>query len=55
VCAAAEPGKRLLEFLETTYEAGAELGGWDRPTLERGAPAEGAVEGQREHGGAPLH
>ena len=55
VCADAEPEKRLLEFLETTYEAGAELGGWDRPALERGARAEVAAEGQREHGGAPLH
>ncbi|HSD21065.1 MAG TPA: DUF5996 family protein [Anaeromyxobacter sp.] len=55
VCADAEPEKRLLEFLETTYEAGAELGGWDRPALERGARGEVAAEGQREHGGAPLH
>jgi hypothetical protein len=25
----------LLEFLQSTYEAAAELGGWDRPALER--------------------
>jgi hypothetical protein len=54
VCAEAEPEKRLLEFLETTYDAGVELGGWDRPALERGAPA-AAGEEQAEQSGAPLH
>jgi len=34
---AADPRAALLEFLETTYEAGANLGGWDRKALERGA------------------
>jgi Family of unknown function (DUF5996) len=29
------PDEMLLEFLQTTYEAGADLGGWDRPGLER--------------------
>jgi Family of unknown function (DUF5996) len=29
------PDKTLLEFLQTTYEAAADLGGWDRDTLER--------------------
>jgi len=29
------PEARLLEFLETTYQAGAALGNWDRQTLER--------------------
>jgi hypothetical protein len=32
---AARPDEMLLEFLQTTYEAGADLGGWDRPALER--------------------
>lgn len=33
--AAASPDAALLAFLETTYEAAAELGRWDRPALER--------------------
>jgi hypothetical protein len=32
---AASPDDTLLAFLETTYEAGANLGGWDRAALER--------------------
>jgi hypothetical protein len=31
---AADPDATLLEFLQTTYEAAAELGAWDRPALE---------------------
>ncbi len=31
---AADPDAALLEFFQTTYEAGADLGGWDRITLE---------------------
>jgi hypothetical protein len=30
------PGSKLMEFLETTYEAAANLGKWDRKALERG-------------------
>jgi hypothetical protein len=30
------PDRRLLEFLQGTYEAAADLGHWDRPLLERG-------------------
>jgi hypothetical protein len=39
--AAASPDDALLEFLQTTYEAGARLAGWDRAALERppAAPA----------------
>ena len=33
---AGRPDEKLLQFLETTYEAGADLGGWDRRALERG-------------------
>jgi hypothetical protein len=33
---AQRPDELLLQFFQTTYEAGAELGGWDRRSLERG-------------------
>jgi hypothetical protein len=29
------PDETLLEFLQSTYDAAATLGGWDRPALER--------------------
>jgi hypothetical protein len=29
------PEKKLLDFCQTTYEAGANLAGWDRAALER--------------------
>jgi hypothetical protein len=32
---AASPRAALLDFLQSTYEAGAELGGWNRAELER--------------------
>ncbi len=32
---ASNPRQVLLDFLQSTYEAGAELGGWDRERLER--------------------
>jgi len=32
---AADPRQQLLEFLQTTYEAGVGLAGWDRAALER--------------------
>lgn len=32
---AANPRDTLLDFLQSTYEAGANLGKWDRPSLER--------------------
>jgi Family of unknown function (DUF5996) len=35
VRSAARPDEMLLDFLQTTYEAGADLGGWDRRVLER--------------------
>jgi hypothetical protein len=34
---AQRPDELLLQFLQSTYEAGAELGGWDRRALERDA------------------
>jgi len=33
----ANPEQDLLEFLQSTYEAGANLGGWPRMDLERTA------------------
>ena len=33
--ASGSPEKKLLDFLETTYDAGAKLAGWDRAALER--------------------
>jgi hypothetical protein len=33
---AASPAQTLLDFLQSTYEAGANLAGWDRAALERG-------------------
>jgi Family of unknown function (DUF5996) len=35
VRSAADPDAVLLEFLQTSYAAGADLAGWDRPALER--------------------
>jgi hypothetical protein len=32
---AADPDAVLLEFLQSTYDAAASLGKWDRPSLER--------------------
>jgi hypothetical protein len=39
---AQDPDGTLLRFLQTTYEAAAELGRWDRGALERPAPASAA-------------
>jgi hypothetical protein len=36
------PDEVLLEFLESTYRAAADLGRWDRPALERAADPRGA-------------
>ena len=33
-----EPERELLTFLQSTYEAAANLGGWDRKSLEVSAP-----------------
>jgi hypothetical protein len=35
VRAAADPDEALLAFLRSTYEAAADLAGWDRAALER--------------------
>jgi hypothetical protein len=35
VRAAGSPENALSEFLESTYDAGANLAGWDRASLER--------------------
>jgi hypothetical protein len=36
---AESPDQMLLEFLQSTYEAGAKLAKWDRTELERSSPA----------------
>jgi hypothetical protein len=36
---ATSPRDEILEFAQSTYEAGANLAGWDRKSLERAAPA----------------
>ncbi|HEX8636004.1 MAG TPA: DUF5996 family protein [Pyrinomonadaceae bacterium] len=36
---AVEPERMLMEFLQSTYEAGANLAQWDRAALERATPA----------------
>ena len=41
VRAAPSPDDALLAFLRTTYDAAADLGGWDRAALERGDGAAG--------------
>ena len=35
VRSAEDPDSKLMEFLQSTYEAGANLAGWDRASLER--------------------
>jgi hypothetical protein len=35
---AKEPGRTLMRFLQSTYEAAADLGKWDRAALERSEP-----------------
>jgi hypothetical protein len=35
---AGRPDELLLEFLQSTYDAAANLGGWDRDGLERKSP-----------------
>jgi hypothetical protein len=40
VARAASPDETLLEFLQSTYEAAATLGAWDRAALDRSWPAD---------------
>ena len=40
---AEDPDRTLLDFLQTTYEAAANLANWDRRSLERGDGPNGAV------------
>jgi hypothetical protein len=39
--AARDPAAAVIEFLETSYEAAADLAGWDRAGLERHGPIDG--------------
>jgi hypothetical protein len=52
VRAAASPDDAVLEFLQSTYEAAADLAGWDRDALERDRdPERGWIETyERTHG-----
>lgn len=47
---APEPERLIREFLQSTYVAGAELGGWDREELEHDYP----LAGHRAAGAAPA-
>ena len=40
----ADPESAVLDFLESTYDAGATLAGWDRSALEGDYPSDGRVE-----------
>ena len=48
ILTATDPDAAVLQFLQSTYEAGADLGGWDRRALEPaelpGRPPAAAVE-----------
>jgi hypothetical protein len=39
VRAAPDPPATLLAFFQSTYDAAADLGGWDRPSLETAQPS----------------
>jgi Family of unknown function (DUF5996) len=41
----ADPEATILEFLQRTYEAGANLAGWDRASLEADYEADGRIRG----------
>jgi hypothetical protein len=43
VRAASNPDRMLLDFFQSTYEAAAERGGWDREELERPSPPSGTA------------
>ena len=45
---APSPDRALLEYLQSTYEAAAELGGWDRVTLERDQSPAAARDRRRQ-------
>jgi hypothetical protein len=42
---ARDPDQALWSFLQSTYEAAAQLGGWDRAALEREPPGAAALAG----------
>lgn len=54
VRAAPDPDRLLHDFLQSTYEAGAELGGWNREELESGYAARSSAAG-RPAPGFPRH
>lgn len=48
---ATDPDATLLSFLQSTYEAAANLGGWDRELLEATGGVDDRVRSRRGHGG----
>lgn len=52
VRSAPDPSSEVLAFLQSTYEAAADLGKWDRPHLERNEPAK--ADGQVVPHHAPI-
>lgn len=53
---ARDPDGTLLAFLQSTYEAAAELGGWERDSLERRAPGpRRSVHAWSEMSAPPRH
>ena len=40
-----DPDESVLSFFQSTYEAGADLGAWDRPALERNRKTTGGYAG----------
>lgn len=49
VRSASSPERALRDFLQSTYEAGAILGNWDRGALERSAPVKKAADEEAVH------
>ena len=41
---AADPRAAILDFCQSTYDAAAKLGNWDRASLERSQIADSATE-----------
>ncbi len=54
-CREHDPRAKILEFCQSTYEAGANLAGWNRAELERSEPGDSAPRGinRSKPGGPP--
>lgn len=55
VRASDQPERTLLDFLQDTYEAAAERGGWDRESLEEDYPAPGEAAAGDKDAAFPKH